>query len=197
MFICKFLVVEEDTPQHTTQHRNTQHNTATHNKTPQHTETHHNTQQDSSHSAPRGVVVPHHCCICICVSMFLSLLLEKMFSLHSPRATYTVTHTHTHTHTCTQTDRQTDRQTQRQTQTQIHTRTLTRTRAHTEGDTTYTYGVATISRLLKIIGLFCERALQKRLYSAKETYNFKEPTSRSHPICIGRDMIYSYVLKGT
>jgi len=38
---------------------------------------------------------------------------------------------------------------------------------------------ATISTLLKIVGLFCKRALQKRLYSAKETYNFKEPTNRS------------------
>jgi len=36
------------------------------------------------------------------------------------------------------------------------------------------YGVATISRLLKIVGLFCKRALQKRLYSAKETYNFRQ-----------------------
>jgi len=44
------------------------------------------------------------------------------------------------------------------------------------------YVVATISTLLKIIGLFCKRALQNRLYSAKETYNFKEPTNRSHPI---------------
>jgi len=44
------------------------------------------------------------------------------------------------------------------------------------------YGVVTISRLLKIIGLFCKRALQKGRYSAKETYNFKEPTNRSHPI---------------
>jgi len=44
------------------------------------------------------------------------------------------------------------------------------------------YGVATISRLLKIIGLFCKRALSKRRYSAKETNNFKEPTNRSHPI---------------
>ena len=43
-------------------------------------------------------------------------------------------------------------------------------------------GVATVSRPLKIIGLFCKRALDKRLYSAKETYNFKEPTSRSHSI---------------
>ena len=44
------------------------------------------------------------------------------------------------------------------------------------------YGLATSSRLLKIIGLFCKRALQKRLYSAKETCNFKEPTNSSHTI---------------
>ena len=44
------------------------------------------------------------------------------------------------------------------------------------------YGVATISRLLKIIGLFCKIALQKRLSSAKKTYHFKEPTSRNRPI---------------
>jgi len=46
------------------------------------------------------------------------------------------------------------------------------------------YGVATVSRLLKTIGLFCKRTLQKRQYSAQETYNLKEPTNRSHPICI-------------
>jgi len=34
----------------------------------------------------------------------------------------------------------------------------------------------------KITGLFCKRALQKRLYSAKETCNFQEPTNHSHPI---------------
>jgi len=44
------------------------------------------------------------------------------------------------------------------------------------------YGVATTCRLLKIIGLFCKRALLKRLYSARETCNFKERTSRSHPL---------------
>jgi len=43
------------------------------------------------------------------------------------------------------------------------------------------YEVVTISRLLKIVGLFCKRALKKRGYSAKETYNCKEPTNRSHP----------------
>ena len=45
------------------------------------------------------------------------------------------------------------------------------------------YEVATISRLPKNIGLFCKRALQKRLYSATETYMFKEPTNHSHSIC--------------
>ena len=44
------------------------------------------------------------------------------------------------------------------------------------------YGVGLVSRLLKIIGLFCKRALWKRRYSAKETYNLKEPTDRSHAI---------------
>ena len=44
------------------------------------------------------------------------------------------------------------------------------------------YGVATISRLLTNICCFCKRALYQRLYSAKETYNFKEPTNRSYTI---------------
>jgi len=35
---------------------------------------------------------------------------------------------------------------------------------------------------LKIIGLFCKRDLQKRRYSAKETYIFKKPTHPSYPI---------------
>ena len=46
----------------------------------------------------------------------------------------------------------------------------------------FEYGVATTSRLLKIIGLFCKRALLKRQYSAKETCNFKKPTNRTHLI---------------
>ena len=44
------------------------------------------------------------------------------------------------------------------------------------------YGVATISRMLKNIGLFCKRDLQKRPIFCKETYIFKHPTNRSHPI---------------
>jgi len=44
------------------------------------------------------------------------------------------------------------------------------------------YGVATISWLLTIVGLFCKRALYTRLYSVQKTSNLKEPTNRSHPI---------------
>jgi len=43
------------------------------------------------------------------------------------------------------------------------------------------YGVASASRIDKIKGLFFKRALQKRQYSAKETYNCIDPTDRSQP----------------
>ena len=46
----------------------------------------------------------------------------------------------------------------------------------------YTYGVATVSRINTILGLFCKRDLPKRRYSAKDTYDFIDPTDRSHPI---------------
>jgi len=49
---------------------------------------------------------------------------------------------------------------------------------------TSVYGVAMISKLLKLIGLFCKRALWKRLYSTKETYNLIDPTNWSHPISL-------------
>ena len=71
------------------------------------------------------------------------------------------THTHTHIH--------------------IHIHTLFRSLSITR-DTSY--GVASASRIDKIIGLFCKRALQKRQYSATETYNFIDPTDRSHPISL-------------
>jgi len=44
------------------------------------------------------------------------------------------------------------------------------------------YGLATISRLLKIISLFCRISSLSEGSFAKETCNFKEPTHRSHPI---------------
>jgi len=40
----------------------------------------------------------------------------------------------------------------------------------------------------KMTGLFCKSALQKRLCSAKETFNLKEPTNRSHPIMVAAKM---------
>ena len=44
------------------------------------------------------------------------------------------------------------------------------------------YGVVLVSRIDKIVGLFCQRALEKRRYSAKETHIFFDPANRSHPI---------------
>jgi len=44
------------------------------------------------------------------------------------------------------------------------------------------YGVATISRMLENIGLFCKRALQKRPVFWKQTCIFKHPTHRIRPI---------------
>jgi len=47
--------------------------------------------------------------------------------------------------------------------------------------------VLTLSSLPENIGLFCKRALSKRLYSAKETYIFKEPSNHSQPTALVRD----------
>jgi len=44
------------------------------------------------------------------------------------------------------------------------------------------YGVALVTSIDKIVGLFCKRDLQKRQYSAKETYYFIDAIDRSHPI---------------
>ena len=41
--------------------------------------------------------------------------------------------------------------------------------------------MAMISRFLKIISLLCKRNLYKSRDSRTETYNFKDPTNRSHP----------------
>ena len=48
------------------------------------------------------------------------------------------------------------------------------------------YRVATISRLLAIISVFCRISSFLLGSFAKETYNFKEPTNRSHPKSIWR-----------
>jgi len=46
------------------------------------------------------------------------------------------------------------------------------------------YGMAIISRLLQIMGLFCRILCLLKGSCAKETYDLKEPTNRSHPILI-------------
>jgi len=44
--------------------------------------------------------------------------------------------------------------------------------------------------MLKIIGLFCKRALQKRPVFCKETCIFKHPTNRSHPISLETYLLF-------
>jgi len=44
------------------------------------------------------------------------------------------------------------------------------------------YGVATVSRIDKITGLFCRISSLLKGSFAKETYNFIDPTNQSHPI---------------
>jgi len=47
-------------------------------------------------------------------------------------------------------------------------------------------GVAMISRLLKILGLFCRISSLLQGSFAKQIYNLKAPTHRSHPISLAR-----------
>jgi len=109
-------------------------------------------------------------CVCICVHLCLSVQSasrrqESDAHVHSFVCARERIHSNTHA----------------QSSAPMHTYRSThkgRRRSHSA----HTYGVATISRLLKIIGLFYKRALEKRRYFQKETYNSKEPTNRSHPI---------------
>ena len=45
-----------------------------------------------------------------------------------------------------------------------------------------TYGVATVSRIDKIIGFFCRISSLLEVSFAKETYDFIDATNCSHPI---------------
>jgi len=62
------------------------------------------------------------------------------------------------------------------------TRWLPRTPLSTHTHISLYYGVAGIGRLLKIIRLFGRISSLFKGSFAKETCNFKEPSSRSHPI---------------
>ena len=44
------------------------------------------------------------------------------------------------------------------------------------------YGVATVSRIDKIMGLFCRISYLLQVSFAKETNHFIDPTNQSHPI---------------
>ena len=48
------------------------------------------------------------------------------------------------------------------------------------------YGVATVSRVDKNIGLFCRIASLLECLFAKETYNLIDPTNQSHPISVSK-----------
>jgi len=134
---------------------------------------------------------------------------------HIKTCTNTHTHTHTHTRTCTHTRMHTTTHARTHTHSFSHSLILSfshslilsfshslipsermlylvSTHERMFFRCISRYGVATISRLLQITGLFCKRARRKRLHSTKETYNFKEPTNRSHPM--QRENILSWVL---
>ena len=52
----------------------------------------------------------------------------------------------------------------------------------------YDMGVALVSRIDYIMGLFCKRTLYKRRCSAKETCDFNDATECGHPTAvIGRE----------
>ena len=52
--------------------------------------------------------------------------------------------------------------------------------------------VGSLKLVLLVLRIFSKRALQKRLYSAEETYDFEESTNRSHPICHAQRTIFCY-----
>ena len=55
------------------------------------------------------------------------------------------------------------------------------------------YGVATISRLLQIVGLFCRVSSLLKGFFAKETYNLKESTNRSNPIAVHMELYFLHM----
>ena len=60
----------------------------------------------------------------------------------------------------------------------------------------HSYGVATVSRIDKITGLFCRISSLLWVSFAKETYKFIEPTNCSHPIRIQVPTIESKLMNG-
>jgi len=57
----------------------------------------------------------------------------------------------------------------------------------------HVYGVATISRIDKITGLFCRIWSLLHRSFAKETYNLIDPTNQNHLICKGVHVAWMWV----
>ena len=71
-----------------------------------------------------------------------------------------------------------------------HCNTLQHTPRYNQQCTVIIYGVATVSRIDQIIGLFCRIASLLYVSFAKETYNFIDPTNCSHHSCLLRNWLY-------
>jgi len=126
---------------------------------------------------------------------------------HTPSHTNThgPTHAHTHTHLRAHTHANPRVHTHTHTYTHTHTHTFKCVwacsfleRAGTVGDEENDNRVATIGRLLKILGPLYRMPSLLQGSFAKETYNFKEPTNRSNPIssaaetCVWHGTTHSY-----
>ena len=115
--------------------------------------------------------------ICAYIHAYLSIYTHTHKRAHTHPHTRTRTHTHTHTHT------------PKHTHAYTHAHAYAETHELINCKETYKlinpsqcwYGVATISRLLEIISLFCRIWFLFKGSFAKVTYNFK-PTNSSHPI---------------
>ena len=132
-----------------------------------------------------------HACVCVCALCTHTIhACETAWTrAFVPARTHTYTHTHTrmHTHTHTHAHTRTHARMHAHTYTQSERKRKTHSHTHSPSDRDsrlFYYGVATISRLLKIIGLFGRISSLLQGSFAKETCHFKEPTNRSHPICV-------------
>jgi len=179
--ILQHTAIHCDTLHYTAIHCNTLHHTATHCNTLRHTAIHCNVLQHTAIHCDTLQYTATHC---------------KYTATHCSALQYTAAHCETLRHTATHCD------TLRHTA--IHCDTLQRTATHCNAlQHTATHcntlllrwvWVATISRLLKILGLFCRIESLLLGSFAKKTYNFKEPTNRSHPIMYhARKCIYTHI----
>jgi len=129
-----------------------------------------------------------------CVSLIQVSYTHTHTRTHTNTHTRTHTHTHMHSHMHSRVTSVTYMHTYFHTHTHIHIHTHTHTHAYTHKHACIRdwYGVATISRLLKIIGLFCR--ISSFLWGpfAKETYDFKEPTIRAYILTHIRTNIRMY-----